>query len=482
MDLRRALTRMGVSRQITLGLSLLSLLFLSRLLPPAAFGIFALGIALQVIAALVIDFGVRAELVRRPALRDRSLGEAAGFLTFTTAVVVGGGLCLTWLFGRGAQGSGDLGAVISVLLIGLLPLPVVIPLESQLQRAGRFDGLSIINIVITATDKTVAVILAFAGLGAFSLAIGVVAGRVVQLLLLLKMVRGTRRFHRPRRTGWARYWRSGPALSGGEVIGPTSDLAVASIIAGGLGAFVLGVYNRANALFSLVDSALLQGVRPVILPAFTRALASGVRGADIFATKFSYLSALCWPAFAVMALLADPIIHVLLGDQWEASVRPVQILCLVGVAYPVTQLANVLFISVGAEKAYARVQITQHTVRIIGVAIGAAVSLEFVCLALAVAAWTNAGLMLRKLSQLMPMPMAQLGQLARDGILMTFAALMGPAILVGFVDGSNAPSFFVASGGILLSLMGWIGCLFWLDHPLSQHVRQLLVRMIDGRT
>ena len=93
-----------------------------------------------------------------------------------------------------------------------------------------------------------------------------------------------------------------------------------------LGAGPLGLFQRAATVSSLPFTTLLAGIQPVVQPMMSERARVGRSLKDGFLTALSYSALLLWPACLVIALLAHPIVLVLLGSPWLEAVPLIQIL------------------------------------------------------------------------------------------------------------------------------------------------------------
>ena len=125
-------------------------------------------------------------------------------------------------------------------------------------------------------------------------------------------------------------WREVVSLAG--IMAPTccftgSMRRIPSLILGSISSVdAVALYNRSITICQLPDKFIMGGASAVVLPAFS----SGVRqGEDLrgpYLRSIEYIVALHWPAFLVLAILAHPIVHLVLGDQWVNVVPLVQII------------------------------------------------------------------------------------------------------------------------------------------------------------
>src|SRR3546814_13584426 len=119
-----------------------------------------------------------------------------------------------------------------------------------------------------------------------------------------------------------------------------------SIAAGRLlGIEAAGLLHRATSTIQIYRKGVLEGLMPVLLPAFAAKLRQGHALKDSYLRGVAYLTAVGWPFSVVLALLAHPILPVLFGPPWDAAVPLVQLLCLAGAITPFVHPVRPLFIS-----------------------------------------------------------------------------------------------------------------------------------------
>src|SRR3546814_9326477 len=75
--------------------------------------------------------------------------------------------------------------------------------------------------------------------------------------------------------------------------------------------------HRATSTIQIYRKGVLEGLMPVLLPAFAAKLRQGHALKDSYLRGVAYLTAVGWPFSVVLALLAHPILPVLFGTQWE---------------------------------------------------------------------------------------------------------------------------------------------------------------------
>lgn len=462
------------ARAVALAVSLVAFFALARLLQPDAFGYFAVAMAIGEAARTLGNFGLRQRIVSAPEnLSPEELAEATGLSLAITAALAGL-LVVGSLLLRGAPVPAPLADALIPIGLATLVGPIILNAEASLQRRLAFGIQAHAAVVSTLADATCAIAFAWAGGGALALGLGVLAGRVGLAAVLLWSSPDLLRRPRFTRASFRRFAAFGGRLTTINLLPRLADLVLMSALGAVAGAFATGIYNRARTIFGLLDRTILEGIAPVVLPAVSASLRSGRTPGAVLATKLSLLAALCWPGFAMIFLLADPLVRVLLGPGWDAAVMPVQILAAGGVAVPFTRMSIKLFTAIDALRDFLVIQTSYQSARaVLGVA-AAFVSLEAFCAAMSISLVLNAvhiSLVLRH--RLGETPASALRAVCTAGPL-TAATLALPVLIVsiGQLTAVGTLAASLAGGAV-----GWLAALFLLDHPLADDLRILAGRL-----
>jgi O-antigen/teichoic acid export membrane protein len=87
---------------------------------------------------------------------------------------------------------------------------------------------------------------------------------------------------------------------------------------------------------------------PVLLPAFSKKAREGgdLKAAFLFAIE--HLTVLLWPALAIVALLTRPLVEILVGHQWLATIPMIEVIAVSYIFCFMMNLPNPLLIAAGA--------------------------------------------------------------------------------------------------------------------------------------
>jgi O-antigen/teichoic acid export membrane protein len=104
------------------------------------------------------------------------------------------------------------------------------------------------------------------------------------------------------------------------------------IIGKGIGLAAVGLFGRATSLCQLPDRLVISALSPVLLPALSQQSRAGVDLKPSYLLALSHMSALQWPILLCLALLAEPAVLILYGQQWMEVAPLARIMALAALA------------------------------------------------------------------------------------------------------------------------------------------------------
>jgi O-antigen/teichoic acid export membrane protein len=470
-SLRTSLAFSLATRYGAVAIQAVALIVLARLLTPEEIGVYAIGAALLALVAVLGDFAVEVYLVQALRLR-RSERQAAVAVTLVTSIVVG----TAFLLARGPvasfYGEPRLEPVMLAMGATLFFVPINLPVLALLRRRMLFGILFVVTTSGSVAFAVTAVTLAAAGHGAMSMAWATLAETVTVTVLALA--------NRPAPLCWPalRAWRRvvtfGLTATSTIAIFRLGMTAPELIIGRMLGLEATGLFSRANGMAQIFNKLVLNAIQPVALPALAGELREGRTLKPPFLKKIEYISALAWPSYAFLALMADPIVHVLLGGQWAGTVPIIQTLCLMGVSTPFSALNAEFFVALGKPQRQLAIESMVFPFKIALIGAGSLHSVEAVALAVVVIRWTSAILSNHYLRDELGYTHHEVAAAVRKPLVILAAAAAGPAA-IWYVAPIN-PAWAVAAAASIAAA-GWVAAAFAVHHPLSHEIRLLAGRM-----
>ncbi len=292
-----------------------SLLVLARLLTPQDFGLIAAAMIIIGLLKIFSELGVGPAVVQKKDLSDidihtaNTLGFGFGLLAALVVFLSAG------LFEHvmGIAGLADVTRALS-LIIPIAGLTVVG--EGLIQRAFNFRRLSLFLVISHFCGQIlVAIPLALAGFGAWSL----VMAAVTQTLVMLVLIQiSTPKLHKYRfNPNSARLLLNyGFGQSLGRIANYFASQGDNVVVGRFLGASSLGLYGRAYQLM-VVPVNLIAGVMDkVLFPVMAAIQDDNVRLKRAYLMCASVIAMVTYPISSLMFLLADQIILTVLGSDW----------------------------------------------------------------------------------------------------------------------------------------------------------------------
>jgi lipopolysaccharide exporter len=328
-------------------LLLSSMVFLARLIPPAAFGVFAVIIVVQELSQSMPMESIGGALVQRKEVTKRhyeaglAIGLTGGLLL--TALTVGLSFAVVGpIFG--AETKWLMIATAPCFLLGAIyALPI-----SVLRRKLDFRRMSMLEIVMNLLRALGTLALALAGLDAPALVFGSMSGVVAGLLLALWFAPiPLPRWHREEAKELYPYaWPAATATVSWAGF-RNGDYAV---IAATLGSAAAGIYWRAYQLAVEYQRKITVAMTQIAFPILSRTAGPD----EMLALRqrmVRLLTVVLFPLLAVLVLLAPVLVPWLFGPEWEAAVVPTQILVVGGAATLVIDACGSSLMAVGRTKA-----------------------------------------------------------------------------------------------------------------------------------
>lgn len=354
-----------VGRQL---LQIVALGVLARLLAPADFGLMSMVVIVTGLGLLFSDLGTVAAIVQRKDLTDELVSSVFWFnlviglcitlLVFFTAPLVA-------LFYQEPRVTPLLQVASLMFVFGSLGAAQ----KALLQRNLRFRWMAIADMVGTVVSAIVAVGLALAGAGVWSL----VAQALVNALMLSLLFWGGTDW----RPQWVFRWRevwsiSSYSLSLTGVIISNYVVRNADYVLVGrfLGPQPLGYYTIAYRLMLLPLHNFTYVIGRVFFPTFSQIQDDNPRIARIYVQVIGTIALVTFPLMAGLMVVAEPFVLTVFGAEWQPVVWLLVILAPVGLLQSIGATTGMIFQSKGRTDLQFRWALTRGAITIVAFMIG----------------------------------------------------------------------------------------------------------------
>lgn len=319
MRLRNAMLSAMVQQNAVVLISFATGIVIARLLTPAEVGSYSVAMAAAGIAVAVKDFGI-ASYVISDAKRDEGVLKAALGINLIVAVLLAVAfVALSWPLSTFYRDQA-LGEVLRIVAFAQLLGPLAFTANIILTRAMRFGALLVTGIVAALCQSVVAILLALGGWGPQALAWGFVAFCAATVCMTVFYEPGGLKV-RPTLKGSSRLFAFGSFMSGTMMVGSTAGATPELVIGRIFGLGEAGLFARANNIVSIIRNGLFSAIMRPMLPALGERERQGQSLAPLYLRVVESVTGVAWPAYAVLAVWAEPLVRVLYGPAWEAAGR-----------------------------------------------------------------------------------------------------------------------------------------------------------------
>lgn len=306
-------------------LNFLVLAILSRLITPADFGLVSVASTLTVFAGLLYNVGIAPSLIQRKTLSEAHI-RSGYTLTMILSVVLTG---VVWLLAPFFAGFfDDMPGLANVMRA--LSLLFVINGSGLVARALNYRNLNFrlkarLNVISYVLGYgVVGVALAFLGFGVWALVGASLSQSLVSSMVYLSASphSKTPQLDKTALTDLLAYG-SGATL--GELFSKLANSSDNLIVGATLGARAVGLYGRAYQLMVLPSRYFGQVLDQVLFTAMSKVQDQPKTLGAVYRRGVVAIALVTLPLSAFLFVLAPELIHVLLGNQWDAAIVPFKI-------------------------------------------------------------------------------------------------------------------------------------------------------------
>lgn len=318
-------------------------LLLARLLMPADFGLVAL--AMMLLGVIRAASNLRPDLALVKKVRpERRHYDTAWTLTIIRGALMALVLCLLAGFSsryfEAPELEGIVYCVAIFVFIGGFQNVGTVDFYKDL----TFDKVFWLNFISKVASSVIAITIAIVFRNYWALVAGFAGTRLITVILSFRM-----HPYRPRLSlaAWREILDFSKWLIPYSIVFSLREQADSFVIGKWLGAAALGPYNLAKTISGFVGTELVLPLRSVMFPAYAKLAQDPDRLRTSFTDSLSLIFAIGAPISIGLGLLAEPFVHVVLGQNWLGAIPLIEVL----VFYALFQLCNspcsALFLAVG---------------------------------------------------------------------------------------------------------------------------------------
>jgi O-antigen/teichoic acid export membrane protein len=342
---------------------------LARQLAPEVFGLIAMLNIFLAIGQSFVDSGFGSALIQRKNTTEEHYSSVFYFnivLGIIISIILYNSAPLIASF----FDQDILVSLTRVLSLKFLILPFSLIQMNLLMKDLNFKDRTKVNVTATTLSGIIGITMAFSGFGVWSLVAKMISRDIFSAILLWIFNNW-----RPSLTFSFKAIKELFSFGSRMFLSGLLNVVFTNIYQIIIGRFFspasLGYYTRARTIQQMPTKNISSIVSTVVFSSFSKVQDDAVRLKRGIKTAVNYLMYINVPMMIGLALVARPLVMVLLTEKWLPIVNYLQILCLSGILYPLQVMNLNVLKSIGRSDLFFRLGLIKRTFTILGIAIGA---------------------------------------------------------------------------------------------------------------
>lgn len=474
----RSVVQSAFANFSSIGVAIALVIIVSRLLPPEVVGVFVMAFAVVFFLDQLREFQLPSWVAKLEFVGSREMGPIRAVALLTSLLAMIACLSAAGIF-YFLLGQADVAGCLTIMALGFAFRPWSQPAMALLARDMRYGAITGIKLAASAARLVVTLgLILFAGMGAEALAWGAVAEFTLEAASIA-FIRAEFRFSAPTKAGL----REIVTFCSQYTLATTLiqvAVALAPLLIGGYqGLAMAALYNRGTAVTRLLRSGIERAVLLIAMTQFARVGTDLARLRATYGSGLGMLTSVSWPALAVFVILAEPVVLILFGKEWEGTAPLAQILGLAGIVQGATALSHQVHASLGNTALIMRRESIDQSLYILVVLATAPVSAMAVVygmLAMSFVSFTLHFALLRR--EIALGPREYLAFVWRSAVVSvtSVAGLFAGLVLLG-----GAPQTLCELAlAVIAAICGWLAGALLVQNPLIGEFRALFENESDA--
>lgn len=347
---RRAFAMSSIEQYLALTINVTVVATMARLLTPDAIGHAVTGIGIGAILLSLREFVTAEFLIQKTTIDQEDLRTSFTALLAIT-ILIGFGLTILSPYLAAFYASPELPFFLFLIMMTALADTFSQPVVAMLRREMEFGTLANLRTVSLLVSAVTTICLGLLDYGYMSYAWGMLASAAtLTILIALFTPYSLLSLCRPSLSSWQDVWRFGCFKGASQAVDRLYENVPQLILGKMISMTSVGLYNRASTVCGIPDRIIMSAFYAMAFPA----LAASVRGGEdikrAYLNTLSYISVLYLPGVLLIALTADPIVHLVLGPQWEEAILLVRLMAIAAVFWFPVIVTNPLLLALGRNR------------------------------------------------------------------------------------------------------------------------------------
>lgn len=470
---RRSVMFSGLSQYISQLLALITTAIMARLLTPAETGQVMIAVSIIGLVESFRSFGLANYLVQEREL-DADILRTAFTVNFVLSAIFAFALIASSDILAVYFSEPELAGLIMVGSLAFAVAPFSTPVMGLLQREMSFGIIAWISSVSAAVGSAATVALGLGGYGPISYLWGSLLASVLALALALR-ARPDFWIFRPSLAAWRGIFSFGLVSSSTALVNIFYDTLSRFALGRMIGLDAVGLYGRAMGLCQLPDKVVGSALQPVVLPAMAAHARSAGDLKRSYLQGFTLVSAVQWPVLVTVALLAEPIVAILLGHQWLETVPLVRILAVALMTLAPAFMTYPVLVSVGRVRDTLTCSLISLPPSILIVLAAASIDVQAVAYSMFLTAPLQMFVALLFVRRAIGFRWIEFAGACGKSLVVAVATALGPIGVIALSPSGLALGAYGTAIALLGAGLGWLAALHLVRHPLAEEPKRFWV-------
>ena len=441
----------AIERLLTQGIQFILMIVIARMLSPADFGLVGMLAIFLAIAQTFIDSGFSSALIRKgePSEKDCS---TAFYFNIVVGVVCYGVLFFSAPYIAVFYQEPTLEILTQVISLNVLLSSFSVVQRAKITIAMDFKTQTKVSLISVIISGAIGVTMAWNGYGVWSLVAQTVLMNGLQTLLLGLSIRWY-----PKAgfcmTAFRDLFGFGSRLLASALIDTVYRNIYLLVIGKQFSTAQLGYFTQAKKLTELPAINITAVIQRVNYPLMSQIKENDVELEQAYGRALKYSAMFVFPLMAALAVLAEPLIKLLLGDQWLPTVPLLSILCLPYMLYPIHAINLNLLQVKGRSDLFLRLEIIKKVINTIILLVTMQYGVKAMCMGIALSSCIGLWVNTYYTGQLLGLGIKKQFQLLSPVSLCTAIAALAGATSIKFVQGSAIQLMLGAMAGLMTYLL-----------------------------
>ncbi|RYE64603.1 MAG: hypothetical protein EOO83_00765 [Oxalobacteraceae bacterium] len=471
MTVRRAFIMSSIEQYVAMTINVAVVAVMARLLTVDGIGHVVTGMGIGAIALSIREFVTPEFLIQRPTIDEKDLQSSFTLLFAITVVVSAGVMALAYPIAQ-FYDSPELPLFLFVVMISAFAEIISLPVVATMRRNMAFGALANIRTASLLVSASLTILLGYLGVGYMSYAWGMLVGSVA-LAVLAAFVTPYRLslICKPSLASWRSIVAFGRFKGASQAIDRIYETVPQLLLGKIISMSSVGLYNRANTVCGIPDRIIMSAFYAMAFPALAASFREGKNIKRAYLDTLSYLSCIYWPGVLLIAVTADPIVQLVLGEQWHDAILLVRLLSLAAVFWFSVIVINPLLLALGENRDAFLASLACRSSATVLLCAASAYGVTAMALSQFVALPLQMLISLAFAKKHLAFTPRELASAIWPSIVVTVFALAGPLMLLAANGWDTDMGLLTFAITLLIAVAGWLPGLVITRHPFLNEVR-----------